>query len=127
MSKPKRNASGGLIADLPGGYESEYGLGHPFRDSTASGIYTGVPPGFRISPSELRTDRRPPQPQANGRSAPPGPRCCYGSCWFTLADHERKPPRAGTYHERVWRSQVRERTDGYWATLGEHSRCWVPR
>ena len=43
----------------------------------------------------------------NGRSA--SPRCCYGSCWFTLADHELKPPRAGTYHEAVWRWQRRLR------------------
>ncbi len=59
------------------------------------------------------------------------PPCCHGRCPLTLAGHEVAPPRAGTYHERVWRSQVRAeapRIDGWygrWQKLGEHSRIWV--
>ena len=67
------------------------------------------------------------EPPRTGAQTP----CCYGRCPLTLAGHEVAPPRAGTYHERVWKRQVRAEVKhidgqgGRWHACAVR-RVWVP-
>ena len=66
-------------------------------------------------------------PRPTGHASPP---CLYG-CPLTLAGHEEAPPRAGTYHERVWKRQVRaevKHVDGQGGRWHDCAvgRIWVP-
>ncbi len=123
MSPERRNQWGGLIAEEPGGYQRDYGLGHPFVDDFRSNLFEGAPHNFRIQPSLLRAKGVEPQPEpqanTNGRSR----RSCAVS-----GHSERRGPWGPVCYWCYARLPEPQHTNGRWVFLGteRRSKIWVP-